>query len=249
MNLKFTFFIFFNCIIFGLYGQIENPPSKSDNDFAFDAALKIYEKSILRNSHLFNGVEYVDHYRGVRGHQFYKSIDWEEGSIRYQNQLYDSVEMKYDIVNDLVIIGHFNENGVFSAIELITEKVDAFWFFNEKFIRVKSSFNMQGKLDEGFYKVIHEGDNLTLGRYKKNKEAVVNTNDRYDEFDQKNRYYVIVNGQVHPIGKKKSLINALPDKGKEIKAFIKKYKIKLKDNKEVELDRVMTYYDQLTSIN
>jgi len=205
-----------------------------------------YKKAIGKNALLFNGLEYVDQYAGVRGHQFYNSPDWEEGIVEYQGQVYTGVDMKYDIVDDILIIGHFDEAGFFSEIELIRDKVKRFHLMGADFFRVIEGSEWAGALKVGFYRDVYRGKSHVLARYEKDVEARVSSNDRYNEFDLRTRHFIITDGAVFTVGRKKSLLKALPAHSKEVKSFMKKNKYRLKENKEAELATILKYYDNLT---
>jgi hypothetical protein len=249
VNLRHIFLLIVIGAFSNLYGQTDLVDLSTVESAALQSVTDLYTKTMSRNSGLYVGREYVDHYRGVRGHQFYESGDWEEGSICLMDSWYHEIEMKYDISSDEVIIGHFSEDGFFSPIRLIKDKVSEFELLDDRFIRLAPTDSGNTGLSGGFYKVLHEGIASAYSKYIKRSESRVSSTDRYYEFELKVKYYVIKENQTYLIGKKKSLLKVFYDREKEIKNYLKKNNYRLKDNKELELQKTVAYYNSIYKID
>ncbi len=75
------------------------------------------------------------------GFPYYLVDDWQIGSIQYDNQFYDNIDLLLDIAHDHLIVESAGTN---QKIELISEKIQSFIINNQLFVRLQSP-------DVGFY--------------------------------------------------------------------------------------------------
>ena len=80
------------------------------------------------------------------------------------------------------------------------------------------------------------------------RKEIVSANEIHtvrEMFVEKDRYYIKKDSLYIQVKKKKSIIKALADQGKEIKSFIRKNGLKFRDNSDEQITRVVAYYDTL----
>ena len=72
-------------------------------DFALMEAVKKYDSHLRRNTMVYTGRSYHDARPNVKGHQYFGEDYWEFGRIDYDNNVYDSIYLKYDKCRSLLI--------------------------------------------------------------------------------------------------------------------------------------------------
>ena len=232
-----------------LSGQII-PDTVSDAAYpkiALSNAKQLYSKTIGKEAHLYNGREYNQRFIGVEGNPFYNENIWNNGSVYYDHQLYNSVHLKLDIYNNLIIIGFYDTKGFFSSIQLVTEKIKYFNWSGHFFINIENNTLENPGLSSSFYDLLYDGKIKVLGQYTKSIQKNLSSTPQLDAFFEKNIFYVVKGKQLFKIKKKRSILKALADKEREIKAYIKKHKLKFKDEnlRGIQIARVAAYYDSI----
>ena len=95
-----------------------------------------------------------------------------------------------------------------------------------------------------FYEQLYKGRTWLLKKEKKDvREEVTSTIDRYIDYSVS--YYLKKGDIYYPVNNKRSLLRALKDKGPDLKKFMRKNGLKLKEEKETTLVKVSAWYDSL----
>src|SRR5687767_14800174 len=61
-------------------------------------AVDSYYRQLNENLGLNNGREYVDYDINIKGHQYFQTDEFEEGTVVYEGTLYKDIPLLYDIV-------------------------------------------------------------------------------------------------------------------------------------------------------
>lgn len=192
------------------------------------------------NSGLFNGVEYEPHpVIFTDGHPFYQLPSLQKGSVTYNGDTYEDVDIMYDLVRDELIIGHYNG---FSRIQLIKEKVDSFRMGELRFVHVRQSSGLSG-LSPGFYQLLHNGkvkllqrNRKTLQVYYRGSQSGVDVFEKIDRYLLKDQHASLVN-------RKKSFLDLLPAKEKVVQQ-LRTRNILYKDSPTLYMQQALIMYDQ-----
>jgi hypothetical protein len=211
---------------------------------AFSKAVKTYDSYLGKNSFTYTGVSYYDPYGGLKGHPFFYEDYWEPGNVVYDGNAYDSIDMMYDIYKDILTIENFGLNGLPSPIQPYGPKVESFQLHGYHFIRLET--DTISNIKEGFYNLMFDGVKTQF--IIRRRKEIVSTNEIHtirEMFVEKDRYYIKKDSLYIQVKKKKSIIKALADQGKEIKSFIRKNGLKFRDNPDDQITKVVTYYDTL----
>ena len=244
-----------NVIIFFLFtvtpqylfaqGETEDLTSAS-TDVAFVNAVNMYNNTIGRNSMIYTGGVYYDSQRGIKGHPFFMNDNWEIGTIVYEGQQYDSIEIKYDILRDLLLVKNVDKRGFIQPMQLYSLKVEEFNVMGHHFMNIGE--DTLSNFKTGFYDVLANGDkakvlakrrkkiNETQSIGKLEKEYVIN-DIRYIKSGQE---YYMVKG-------KNAILKVLSDRKNEINAFIRKNKARFKNDHERQLIEVVEYYNSISN--
>ncbi|MEE9363370.1 MAG: hypothetical protein V3U92_12300 [Cellulophaga sp.] len=190
------------------------------------------------NTGLIDGLEYHDIYKTRNGnHKFYLSSSYQIGNISYNGQRYFDVEMKYDILDDQIIIKIPTQTKSY-IIQLIKEKIDSFSIKDSKFISIDNLTNH----NDGFYEVIYKSSNLAF--YKKNiKTSYKHYSGRsiVYSFKNKDEYLLYFKSKYYKSKKSKNfLIKLLPKYIKNINLFYKSQSELLNTNYAFFMKKLMT---------
>ena len=159
-----------------------------------------------------------------------------------EGRSYNNIFLRYDIYSDQLIYNHIHQSGN-HALMLNKIRIDSFIIEKHKFRQIFSDTGESQFCDPGFYEVIVAG---RVSFYQKwIKRYTGPTQNSPGEFVLFNELYVLNKEQSHKISRKSGLIKALKDKEKEIKTYIKKYKIFIGNGDVESIKRVVDYYNTL----
>ena len=191
--------------------------------------IDFYHRFMGEESRLLNGYEHLG-FLPMNGHPYFQEDNPKIGSIVYEGVWYRDVPLLYDLVRDEVVTEKDNGN----LISLYGQKVSEFYLLDHHFISTPT----------GYYDLLCSGRiNLEAKRVKRVLETIENLqvvrNIQYSV-----HYFVIRDGEWHPIGNLRSLFALLKDKKKEINQDLKKKKIKYRNDHKKALIEAVTYYNQ-----
>jgi hypothetical protein len=203
---------------------------------------EIYTTAMAGDAHLYNGVEYKEYnlQRIDVGHPFFLSGDWEEGSIQYDGQVYQPVELLYDLVNEVIVIEHAYSH---FKIELINEKIRAFTLMDHNFVRLVNDAPDKYAVPTGLYDVLYDGQLKLFARRKKKAFDDVKNGKPIKMFLTDDQFFVYKNGKYFPVKTKSSVMEVLSDRKVEIKKFLAKNKVRFRKNPESALIQSVRFYD------
>lgn len=218
--------------------------SKPDTAFVSSAvnhAKKTYTQGLGGHAHLNNGVEHK-RYRDEIELEAYLEPDWIEGSIFYDQELFENIPLMYDMVAQRVVTEYFSGQ----AIDLITDRVDWFIINRRKFVYLGRN-NKDAVLDPAFYELLDNGNvKLYVRRRKRIDEKTGENKITYSVFNMKNHFLLYKEGKYISVNGKKTLVAALNDKKEELKQFKRKNKIHFnKENKEMAIKQYVARYNEL----
>jgi len=238
--------VFILCLsgFYDLFAQTNTLTKSQKADSALAQAIKLYDRTIGRNSFLYTGKVYVDKYGNIEGHQFFNEDYWELGEIVYEGQHFDSVYLMYDIYNDQLLLEHFNSSGSLAPIKLFNSKISSFKLQGHSFVKFEKD-TISG-LSDGFYDELFIGDQVEIHVMRK-KEIYKSsgTNTVEEVFKERDKFYIKKDGVFYLIKSQRNISKALLDYKKEIKRFIRSNKLFYRQDKERTLVLVARYYEDL----
>jgi len=188
-------------------------------------------------------------YEGVRGTPYLKNV-WQNAQIiSIEGKVYNNVPLKYDVYSNLLAV----KNSKGDSISTETTNTKEFtWigtgmtFVKEPLLDNTTDLKNFGRL----YQQIFKGNKTTLLKnYRKellkaDYQGGYNANRRYDELIDETDYYLKKDTQIEKIKlNEKNIVKFLADKEKEVKDFIKKQKLNLKN--ETDVVKLLQYYETL----
>ncbi len=219
--------------------QVKAQPDSSNTAIA--NVVSLYNHSKEGQYSLISGTEYIGFSPDIKGHPYLESSEWRTGSIYYDGELYNNVTMLYDLVNDELIVPHFNN---FYRVVLVKEKVSQF-SFSDRFFKKITSDKQKPIIGTGYYEFLYQNEDMQLiAKRIKTIRTIQSSVERKieKEFDTQNRYYLIKNDIYYSVKNQRDLISILEDKRKEIQAYIRE--INNEVNSEDILIKIVEFYDK-----
>jgi hypothetical protein len=207
-----------------------------------------------KNLEINNGPRQINYYRTFdKSHSYYSTDNFTLGNVFYNKQYYYDIELKYDVNNDQLVIKPMDEYN-FLGIILSKEKTASFTINKRKFVNLNYGNPTVPEYINGYYEEIIIGNTLIL--YIKNQKTRKKTIDNkqitdvaeqimYDEFTDKNTYYIKLKNTFHTINSKKEIITVFPEKKKETKEYYSKNSELEQSNKELFLENILKHINPL----
>jgi hypothetical protein len=235
---------YFSVLILIFLFHIAVGQSKSDTAFVARAvryAKETYTQRLGGHAHLQHGVEHK-RYRDEVELDAYLEPDWIDGSLLYDQELFEHVPLLYDMIAQRVVTQHFFGQ----AIDLITDKVDWFVINGRKFVYLDGG-KKDAVMTPAFYELLEHGDvQLYARRRKRVDEQVGERKITYKVTRVKDRFFLYKDGAFIPVNGKKALVAALSDKKVELKQFVRENKVHFsQENKETAMKQYVARYNEL----
>ncbi|MDP9230846.1 MAG: hypothetical protein M3O67_09280, partial [Bacteroidota bacterium] len=225
-----------------LSGQGLQPDSSSSLP-AFKSIVDFYNKSLSEQLHLYNGKEYKDYpYQFNEGHPYFLSNNWSKGTLNYDGEHYEEVPMLYDVVQDELVILHFDNR---SKICLVKEKISSFSLLAHSFVNIQPKNINSSTITEGFYDLLYAGQVSLFAKRTKNIQTFYRQSVSEIKIFKKDHYNLLKKNIYYPVSSKRSFLQQLTDKRKEIQQYIKKNRLSFKNDVENAMVKILAYYDQI----
>jgi hypothetical protein len=237
-RLAFFLLLFLSILISSGFKETE-----SDNPITI-CMVDVSQDSLPGKQALYNGRIWRNLYSyKYKGDQFLFSDKFLPGTITISGRSFDNIRLRYDIYNDEIMT--ITDNN--SVLQLNKELVERFSIDFENsthsFIRIKEdsiSNNLKGYVD-----VLYNGKNGLYIKYRK-VITTITEGALYNVFIQEQDVYVLKDGIVHIIKKKKDFIGLLADKKQQVRSYIKTNKIKVSRALPRNFVYVLRFYDSLS---
>jgi hypothetical protein len=181
-----------------------------------------------RNSLLYNGVEYTRGYNYNNETPFFQGSEFLQGEIRYTGNLYSSVALQYDCIDDVVIL---KDPLMARRILLIKEKVDEFTLGGHHFIKL----GWLGTKGE-FYEELYKGKRSVLVQWKKNVVLNMSLQERYELVKTT---YLLEGKTLTKITKASELTKRMGDKKKKIQQYYRENDLSFRNDPETAAVRLV----------
>lgn len=180
--------------------------------------------------------EYQETMRQSRSsHQFYQNDQWSSGRMSYRGQVYEDIDLMYDLSSGLILMRHPG-NFQYHSQPIKPTQSEVAWFelYGHTF---RYHDERISQINPGFYDVLYSGDQFELiARRAKYVEA-----DREVNYEVTNRYLFRVKPQdtYQMIRGKGSFVRNLKAYKKEIRQFVNKNGLRIKTEEDYEKDMVL----------
>lgn len=203
--------IFFLCLSLNLYSQ-----NKTDNSLYDWFDDNVGNKNLGIN----NGTLHINYLKSINTtHRYFGQDQFRLGNLIYDNQTYTNVNLKYDILKDVLIAkidGQSNSLG----INLIKDKTEEFSIDGKRFINLNFQNSTQPQFVKGYYEIFPVDNNLELYiKYHKDAVEILKTDGVYYRFEIATTFLIRNNDNYYEINDQKDLIAILPKYANEINEF------------------------------
>lgn len=221
--------------------------SQADADTAFVNAAKmqavaLHQEALGTQSRLYNGSRYVDPEFSIEQHPFFLSEDWITGSVFYDGEYFGNVPLMYDLLNDALVAEH-GPSG--HAIQLIRNKLRHFTVREHYFERIEKDTLQNSLPATGFYEILYNGPSRLVARRQKFSREEIVDSDVATFYEEKNRYFILMNDVFFSVKNKSSVLKLMNDKKQELKKYLKQQGISFSENREAALKSLAEHYDSL----
>lgn len=236
------FMVLFCCVAFSIR-VVGQQTANNQLQQVIANTVKAYEKAIGPQSQLYRGAiyEYYDINRDGSPY-FNESMLLANGNVKYYGIEYKDVPLLYDqYLGQLVTMSHNN----YSKLVLLNEGISDFDIYGHHFIKfVPDALNE--KMDAGFYDELYNSSKHQL-LVKRVKSRFIESIVLKTTFAPKNTYYLKKGLTYITVNTKGQLFDALKDKKKELKKYLKDTGLEYSENKDEALVKLLTFYDSITN--
>lgn len=207
-----------------------------------DSILQQYYTRMNANTPIYSGAEYTGHGQSISGHAFFISDTPAEGIIEYDGIIYKKLLMRYELVEDAVILKDYTQN---YFIQLNSAKISRFWIGNNEFI-LPSYVAPEIKFPaEGFFQRLYNGRTWALA--KRSKQLIYKTTEEKVTMQYKtfNSFFIRKGSEIFPVSGKKDVLSVFEDKKTDIRKYIGEKRLNFRKDPETFLTSVCSFYDQL----
>jgi hypothetical protein len=211
---------------------------KSDTAFVAEARKNFidrYSTKLGGQSHLYNGSAYTEYISQGEEHPYFID-EWIDGSVVYDGDLYTNVPILYDLSLDRVVID--NQFSI-KKVMLVNDKVSEFTIQGHHFVHLTDT-----ELPPAHYELAYDGKIKVYARHRKTLQSRVVDYSIINQFEEKKLYYIYKDGKFITVRGKRSMLNVLDDKKKELKKFIRDNQLSFTDRLR-DMSRLAQYYDQI----
>ncbi len=202
--------------------------------YARENTKNVYTQIMKEQAQLYNGGDYLDYNPQKDEHPYFISEDWITGSIQYNNERYSNVSLLYNIYTDQVI----TEQPSSIMIQLIRDKVQSFSIDGHQFIMIKET-----DLPTGFYDQLSDGKVKFFAKRIKEFHETISSSEIQRDFTEKSKYYICKDGHYYLVKGKKSVLNVLGDRKRELNQFIHQNHLRFRKNREVTIIKLIEFYN------
>jgi len=226
-----------NFFFHGELGAQQTNPSDKD----FYELKELFDQVNGPDYTLLNGRQYEVLNSG-NTHPFFKTEQYRPGSVVLEGEAYEGVTINYDIHDQQLILQYPVNSGQDLQIVLNRESIDRFQIDGLTFRRMP--FPESGS---AFFQVLYPGDLSCFLLWKKTLiRSTVSGTTRYTYSKQSREVYLQREGQLFQVKNASSFTGMFDDAyQKEIKAFLRREKIRFRDASEKELLELMNFCSNL----
>jgi hypothetical protein len=154
-------------------------------------------------------------------HLFYKINDFTNGIVIYNNQSYQK-QLKYDILNDLVVVKYLTTNNLYN-VSLVSDRIQSFTISNDLFEKLDNNKEFIGIYGNGFFETVFKGKHFEFYiKHVKIYKSKTILNTISNKFEEDSIYFLKYKNSFYKFKNKKELIKILQDQKKEINSFFEK---------------------------
>lgn len=194
---------------------------------------------------LINGFAYTHSNVQADGNPYFQDDIFSHASLSICDKIFKVESLKYDIVNDKLILLVTLKSGARFPIQLNNEFIQQFDFFQSNFYPATKFFPT--KEVKGFVDLVYSGSFIFVTKYKKELVKMYSKVDPFGKYSETQiNHYLIRDGSAKRIKSKKNLLDSFTPYQKDISRYMKSNKIKFKKATHQQMAQLLSYCDELS---
>lgn len=201
------------------------------------------EKEYGINQELINGFLFENKYQDAVGHPYLLNYYSDQGSVIYRGMRYSNLSLRYNLYDQQVLLIYIS-NGVEYKLHLLNEFISEFKIENKKFINKGFDDNENKK----FYQVIGEDYPINvLYFWQKGLSDLYISNSDIKKFSSgQKETFILMYDKLISFNGNSSFARKFSSKSKpEIKKYIRKNNIKVKQANDQKMELLMEFINTL----
>lgn len=247
---RFTLFLKQDVFLICLFSLFIITAQAQENDTepsgALTALYEYTEKLYGTDDIVVNGRSYIPDHFNAKGNPYFFSDKFTKNTLIIDGKKYDRQEVLYNIEIEKLILKTTLNNGEEVLLVLNPDFIDAFYLEEHHFVNVVKIYS-ESKFS-GFVEQVYEGNFSVVIRHQKSFVSQYTANNPNGFYSgTKSVNYILQNGELNKLFTKKALLEYFSAHKKEIKKFIRQNKIKYKQGNAIQLNKLFTYCDDISS--
>ena len=195
-----------------------------------------------------NGTLHSNPYKTIGENNMYYITDkYTKGDVRYDNQTYYDVNLKYDVFKDELILNPYGESEHIGII-LIQDKIESFSINGKNFVKINKNQSSLTDFITGYYEVNPIGENFIFYiKHLKNMQKRINDEGLYYNFTEENQFFIEYKTLFYKINRKSDIFKIFPEYKKQINEFYFMNREILKSDKNQFMENLMKYINNFIS--
>lgn len=190
---------------------------------------------------LYNGIAYLGQEGKWEGSPFFENNnEFVKGSIVYDSINFWDVPIQYDLVLDKIVTVLYDG---YSKYTLINQKLSEFKMGNRKFIQIADDSDTRNQGETGFFEEVYTGKSKVLIKWSKTSQKVIDTYGVRIKFDQKIKYFALVNHMLYKIDNDSALWKIVGNRQAEVKNYLRQNHFNFKSNPLETVTKAIAFYD------
>lgn len=228
-------------ILFLLFIQLSNH-AQEINTASLSGYDDHFHKVIGLDENLINGYQYNNLYPNITGHAFFGKDEFVPGLLVLNNKRYTDIKLKFDILNQDLVLSYVNSFGGMSQIVLQKSLITEFQINDKHF--EKLDFTETGSQ---FFQVICNNKIQCLYLWEKTLQITTGSLKSYYEYsEQSKKTYLVLNNSIKRYRGNTSFVKLFPEAQQgQIKKYIRTHKIKIKEASDASIKKLIEFCEDL----
>lgn len=248
MNRQFSIILFL-MLSAAVTGQAPQNKTERSQDINLQKKhlYNLYYESVSVPNELINGKEYLPYFLYSKHNPMLFEGETPNATLKINGREYRNTKLQYDTYLDDVIYTDTSQmvDNAYPCIALNKDIVEGFEVFFQGDSMIFRYLIFPGKeIDDGFFEIAYDGDTRFIIRHKSSQYIY----DAVKEYKYSPERYILAGGKFHEIKNSRAFLELLWEKSGEVKAYMKKSKIKLRTADKHNMINVLSYYDSLKKL-
>lgn len=237
-GLFFQYLAFLFLVLFSTTSVAQQTDEKVEE--LYQHAESIYSTDDL----LVNGESYIPSRPRAKGNPYFNEDLFAKGEVVIHGREFKNVLLKYNLENQSLILRAALASEKYVTLVLRNNLVDLFRLEGVPFVNGGNFF--ENPALTGYFQLVNHGKETFLIQYEKTFNAVYDRQTPEGSYSKiKKEYYLYDGKELIVVTRKASFLNRFSTHKKEIKAYLRKHKIKYKKASAQSLRQLMNYCETL----